>query len=117
MSFSVGTNLSALRALGEKMAVTAHNVAHASSNGFQPARAQVEAGSNGAVRVDIRRDQAVAPGEQDPPGNREAGPEPSGVDLGRELVETIPTSRGYEANLEVVRTRDALLGTVIDLIQ
>lgn len=35
--------------------------------------------------------------------------------LAREITSTIPTQRGYEANLKMVKTQDEMLGTVIDM--
>ena len=40
---------------------------------------------------------------------------PGGTDLGREMTQMISTQRTYEANAQVVRTGDAMLGTLLDL--
>ena len=117
MSISIGSNLSALQAFGTKMSVTANNVANVSSEAFKKSRAVLEEGQNEAVTVDIRKIDDPGPVIQDTRGTETIQRELSNVDLGEELPRTIPTSRGYEANIEVVRTRDEMLGTVIDLLE
>jgi flagellar hook protein FlgE len=117
MSFPIGNNLSALQAFGTKMSVTANNVANVSSEGFKKSRAVLEEGRNQAVTVDIQKIDTPGPVVQDTHGAEPVQRELSNVDLGEELPGTIPTSRGYEANLEIIRTRDEMLGTVIDLFE
>lgn len=114
MSFPIGSNLSALRAYGTKMSVTADNIANVSSEGFKKSRAVLEQGQNEAVKVDIQKIDTPGPVILDTQGVER---ELSNVDPGEELVETIPTSRGYEANIKGIQTRDEMLGTVIDLIE
>ncbi|MCF8062826.1 MAG: flagellar basal body protein [Deltaproteobacteria bacterium] len=117
MSFSIGSNLSALQALGTKMAVTADNVANVSSDAFKKSRAVLEEGENGAVKVDIQKIGTPGPVIQDTRGTEPVERELSNVDLAEELPRTIPTGRGYEANLKIIQTRDEMLGTVIDLLE
>ena len=117
MSISIGSNLSALQAFGTKMSVTANNVANVSSDGFKKSRAVLEEGRGDAVTVDIQKIDTPGPLVQDTRGTEPVERELSNVDLAEELPRTIPTSRGYEANIEVVRTRDEMLGTVIDLLE
>ena len=117
MSLSVGSTLSALRAFGTKMSVTANNVANVSSDGFKRSRAVLEEGRNQSVEVEIQKIDTPGPVIQDIRGTEPVQRELSNVDLAEELPRTIPTSRGYEANLEMIRTKDEMLGTVIDLVE
>jgi len=42
--------------------------------------------------------------------------EGSNVDLAKEITDTIPTQTGYEANLTVIKTRDEMLGMILDIL-
>lgn len=42
--------------------------------------------------------------------------EGSNVDLAKEITDTIPIQNGYEANLTVIKTRDEMLGTILDIL-
>jgi flagellar hook protein FlgE len=113
MISSVYGNLSAMRAFGDKMSVTANNVANAESEEYKKKRALLTEGSEGDVVVDIV--SVETPGAI----RVEAGMETrelSNVDLAEEIVETIPTQRGYEANLTVIKTQDEMTGTILDIL-
>ncbi len=116
MAISVDSTLSAFRAFGTKMGVTTHNVANVETEEFKKSRAVLEEGTRSDVQVDINR--------IDTPGShimtyasdgtmRET--EMSNVDVGEELVESILTQRGYEANVSTIKTLDEVLGTIIDM--
>ena len=42
--------------------------------------------------------------------------EGSNVDPAKEITDTILIQNGYEANLKVVKTRDDMLGTILDIL-
>ncbi len=110
-------NISALMALGTKMGVTANNVANVESEGFKKSRAVLKEGrSNTGVQVDIEKINTPGPVIQVPNENKMIEKELSNVDLVEELSSTIPTQRGYEANLKVIKSLDEMLGSVIDIL-
>jgi len=116
MIFSVDNNISALKAFGAKMGVTANNIANVESEEFKKSSALLQEGERGSVKVDISR--------IDTPGaigtkyidDEQVETEMSNVDLAEEIPETIPTQRGYEANLTVIKTKDEMLATIIDIL-
>ena len=116
MIFSVDNNISALKAFGTKMGVTANNIANVESEAFKKSRALLQEGERGSVEVDISR--------IDTPGSigtkyiddEQVETEMSNVDLAEEIPETIPIQRGYEANLSVIKTKDEMLATIIDIL-
>jgi flagellar basal-body rod protein FlgC len=116
MSFLVGNNLSALQAFGTKMAVTANNVANVSTDEFKRSRAILEEDQNDAVKVDIQQMDEPGPVVYEYGSAETVERELSNVDLGEELPQTIPTQRGYEANIKVFQTKDEMLGTIVDLV-
>jgi flagellar hook protein FlgE len=42
--------------------------------------------------------------------------EMSNVDMAKEITDTIPLQRGYEANLTVIKTKDEMLGSLLDIL-
>ena len=116
MISSVQSNLSALRAFGEKTAVTANNVANVESEGFKKSRALLKEGAGGNVEVDILGIETPGEGKIEVTEDEIKERERSNVDLAEELTETILTRSGYEANAAVVRTRDETLGTLLDIL-
>ncbi len=125
---SIETNLSALGALGTRMAVTANNIANMNTNEFRASRAHLETGpQDQGVRVaDIR--ESTAPGPMVPSLERVEDPdtgrvsteyqyvEGSNTDLAREMVDMISTQHAYDANAAVIRTESEMHGTVLNLI-
>lgn len=109
-------NISALQALGIKMAVSANNIANVESEGFKKSRAVLGEGRTpGSVQVDI--DQIDTPGALVFKDTGAIAPtELSNVDLAEELALTIPTRRNYEANLKMIKSLDDMLGSIIDIL-
>ena len=121
---SMNLGASAMNAHSWGMAVTAHNVANVNTAGF----AVYATGPGGrGVRLDaVLQDSGVAgrlpaevrnnPAVSTAPASMESDfVNPGGTDLGREMTQMISTQRTYEANAQVVRTGDAMLGTLLDL--
>ena len=116
MVSSVNTNISALSALGKKMAVTSNNIANVESEGFKKSRAVLKEGESGSVEVDITRIETPGDTRVEDADGEQVEREFSNVDLAEEITGTIPTQRGYEANLTVIKARDEILGTVLDIL-
>lgn len=108
--------LSSIRAHERKMNVHANNIANANTNGYKRDQAVLQEGRDGAVRVDLTKDMSPAP--QDPLAPDAPGMETelSNVDLADELTGMVPTEIGYKANLKSIRSRDEMLGTLLDTL-
>ncbi len=110
-------NISALMALEKKMGVTANNVANVESEGFKKSRAVLKEGRNNTgVQVEIDKINTPGPIIQVPNDNKMTEKEMSNVNLAEEFALSIPTQRGYEANLKVIKSIDEMLGSVIDIL-
>lgn len=123
----------AMQAHSWGMAVSAHNVANVSTDGFTPQRALFATGPGGrGVTLDtVLRDPPLggAVSAPDRPGTANAAPDaiydaaglppeavhPSGTELAREMPRMIVTQRTYEANAQTVRTADDMLGTLLNI--
>jgi flagellar hook protein FlgE len=116
MIYSTDTNLSALRAFDQKLQVIANNIANVNTEGFKKNRAILKDGPRGDVQVDIDRVETPGRSDFELTDGKIMERELSNVDLSEEIPQTIPTQRGYEANLTLFKTQDEMLGTVIDMI-
>ena len=116
MMDGISSTLSSLQAHDRKLNVNANNIANVNTNGFKRDRAVMEEGHGGDVRVSIRKDMSPAPEDPLAPEAPGVEKELSNVDLADELTGMIPTEIGYKANLKTVRTRDEMLGTLLDTL-
>ncbi|MBU1053022.1 MAG: flagellar basal body protein [Proteobacteria bacterium] len=112
---SVYNNVSALFAFSTKMGVCGNNLANVNTDEFKKSRTDIVELSNGSVDAQIS--------EVDTPGSLYSEPgdqtirEMSNVDIAEEIVQTIPTQHGYEANIKMISVYDEMLGSVIDIIK
>ena len=121
MASAVSNNLSALTAIGHKMAVSANNTANSLTEGFQKSRALLVEGQNNSVQVEISRaGEALSAlqgrqGPEEQNGGGEGGP-PSDVDYAEEAVTQISAQRAFEANIKALQAYDEMTKTVVDII-
>jgi len=113
MISSIYNNISALQAYGKKMSVVSNNVANANTDEFKKSSAILVEGKDNSVTVDIRKSDQPGAIVTDFSGEER---ELSNVDLAEEIPQTIPTQRGYEANLKMIRSIDEMLGSVLDIL-
>ena len=116
MISSISNNLSALKAYGTGLAVKANNIANTDSENLKKSRAIDSEGVNGGVKTEV---QKVDPDNVFPSGTSETNTieaQPSNVDLTEDIPGMIIDQRGFEANLTVIKTREEMLGTVLDII-
>ena len=107
--------LSALRAFGEKLGVTANNIANINTNGFKKSRADLEEASPSGVNVSIHR--VETPGAPLPPDRDTGEPEESSnVSVEEEMVNLITTKQAYTANLKTIKAEEEILGTLFDIL-
>jgi len=108
-------NISALSAFGTKMCVNANNIANASTDEFKKSRADIVETSHRNVEAEV----SIV----DTPGTLYSEPgdqtirELSNVDIAEEIVQTIPTRHGYQANLKMISVYDEMLGSIISIIK
>ena len=131
MSGVVATAQSALNAMTVSMAAAANNVANLDTDGYKAERVGLQTGEDGqgvtvsGVTYDGTTGGMRLVGEPTP--FRDTGDtvniseqglrlaETSNVDPARETVSMIEASRGFEANLAVIRTQDSMAGALLDM--
>ena len=116
MTDGFNTALSALDGFSTTMAVAANNIANVETEAFKKSRALLQEGERGSVEVDISRIDTPGAIRTEYIDDQLVEREMSNVDLAEEIPEIIPTQRGYEANLKVIKTKDEMLGTIIDIL-
>jgi flagellar basal-body rod protein FlgC len=107
--------LSALRAFGQRLGVTANNIANMDTEGFKKSKAVFEEASPYGVNVTIRRIETQGfplPSEE---GINKVC-ESSNVDIKEEMINLITVPHAYAANLKSVKAEDEILGTLLDIV-
>jgi len=115
MSTLIYPALSALRAFGEKLGVTANNVANVNTDGFKKTRALLQDASPSGVTVSLSRIET--PGVPLPPEQTtQASRESSNVEMEEEMVDLLTTKHAYTANLNTVKAEEEMIGTLLDIV-
>ena len=104
-----------LAAFATQVAVTAHNVANVNTNGFKKSQTELIAQETGGVLAVIQKNESAGPAILSDTGYGPAQLELSNVDLGEETVNRIIGQRGFEANIQAIKTADDMLGTLLDI--
>ena len=117
MTFSIQSSLSAIKAFGTKMGVTANNIANVETKGFKKSTATLVEGHKENVEVEITQPDIPGPVIVDETDGQLTETEMSNVDLAEEIPQTILAQRGYEANLATIRTQDEMLKSIIDIVK
>lgn len=119
---SLYVGASALNTSSIGIQTTAHNIANVSTNGFQPISPAFADGPDGiGVRVTgIKRDGQYIGGSLTP-GNDAfaqyaAEHLPSATELAREIPSLIKYKRNFQANVQTIKTADAMLEYLIESI-
>ncbi len=117
MVSTLNSTLSALDAMGKKMAVHANNVANVNTEGFKKSRAVLKEGPNDTVDIEVSK--VNTPGSQysETIGDQVIEMESSNVDIAEEMPQTMLTQRYYQANLKMFSAIDEMLGNLIDIVK
>ncbi|MBL7181084.1 MAG: flagellar basal body rod C-terminal domain-containing protein [Pseudomonadota bacterium] len=117
MIFSVSSSLSAIKAYGVKMGVSADNVANAETDEYKKRRVIFKEGVRNDVQVEIEKVDTPGPIVSEANNGQVTEKELSNVDLTEEIPQAILTQRGFEVNLKTLQTLDEMTGTVIDMFE
>jgi len=99
-----------MRAASLRLQTSAHNVANAQTDGFDPSRVVQQDLSTGGVKATVETIDVANPVVQ----RDGAIVETSATDLAGEMVEQLRAQRSHEANVTTLRTADEMLGSLLD---
>ncbi len=115
MISAIHAALSGVTAFAKQIEVSAHNVANVNTDGFKKSHAELIEADMGGVLPVVQKDNSAGPAVLKDTAQGPAQVELSNVDLGEEAVNQIIAQRGLEANLQTLRTADAMLGSILDM--
>lgn len=125
MNLSASPSAQALSALSTSLNATASNIANMSTEGHQPARAELADGPGGQgvevaaiTRAQGGVDSAGAAQGVTPEGGISTGGVGvvNGVDVAREMVGLMQTERAFSANAVMLRALEQATGHVLNLV-
>ena len=114
---SVGPTLSALAGFGKKMDVTANNIANVATDEFKKSRVTFQEGEHGGVNPVVQQIQTPGFTRETIRNERVTEVESSNVDLAEELPELITTQSAYSANLKTLKSKDNMIGSLLDILR
>lgn len=113
MTQAIQAAYSALTAFGQKLNVTAHNIANINTPGFKRSEAVLE--STNPIGVKLTVNQEESPGISKSSGEAtDPGAELSNVSLDEEIVNLITTESAFRANLKTIQAESETLGNFLD---
>ncbi|MBN1905642.1 MAG: flagellar biosynthesis protein FlgC [Deltaproteobacteria bacterium] len=116
MISSIGNTISALNAYGTGLNVKANNIANADSENFKKSRAVYVEGENGDVIAEISKVGLESELLSFSGAEAVTEAQPSNVELAEEIPGMMIDQKGFEANLSVIKTKDEMLGSILDII-
>jgi len=115
MSLALNSALSALDAYGQKLDVTANNIANLNTDGFKKSRAVLQEADSSGVIVSLSKVNTPGAPVLSENGTGEVR-ESSNVDLAEEIVNLQTAKHGFEANLKTLKTEEEMLGSLFDIL-
>jgi len=112
----LSATLSALQAFGQKLGITAGNIANVNTDGYKKSQALLEEGPHGEVEVREQRIDTPGLPVDLPESGGHAVRESSNVALEEEIPALITTVYGFKANLKAVQAQDEMLGQLLNTV-
>lgn len=109
---SLNSGVSSLKAFQTALDSSAHNVANASTKGFQPEVASFHEVENGGVIVNISKASAQLAAVATTENSVERD---SATDFATEIVNSLQYRTNFELAAKLIKTSDEMLGTLIDI--
>jgi flagellar basal-body rod protein FlgC len=115
MMSTIHSAFSGLGAYAKQVEVSANNVANVNTDGFKKSHTELISVETGGVLPVVRKDDSAGPTVLRDTSYGPTQVEFSNVDLGEEAVNQIIGQRGFEANLQAIKTADDMLGRILDI--
>jgi flagellar basal-body rod protein FlgC len=107
--------LSGLTAFSRQIDVTAHNVANVNTDEFKKSQVELVSVQTGGMLPVVRKDNSAGPTVLRDNGYGPLQAELSNLDFGEEAINQIIGQRGFEANLQALKTAYKMLGSTLDI--
>ncbi len=111
MISGISASISALNAFGTKLSNVAHNVANSNTNGYKKTVSTIAEDSQNLPKVNLMKSNAPGAIIQD----EGLLTETSNVDLAEEFPQMMIAQRGYEANIQALKTQNELLKSIFEI--
>ncbi len=98
-----GSTISSMNAHSTWMDVNANNVANVNSDKFKSIDTKLEADGQNNPQAVLRENESAVAEDR------------SNTDLAKELTDQIPIEKGFGVNVSVIKTKDEMLGTLMDI--
>jgi flagellar basal-body rod protein FlgC len=108
---ALNSGISAMKAFESALDSSAHNVANASTNNFQPQTTRFQEGVNGGVVVNISQASKTLSAQS----NGSSSTLPSETDLGTEITNSLQYKIGFQMAAKLVKTSDEVLDTLVNM--
>lgn len=109
---ALSAGASGLNANQQALGVAAHNIANASTQGFQPQQAQFHEASPGGSGVTLSAQGRGLAAAEGVTGSGSGG---SGTDLATEITNSLVYKASFDLNAKVIQAADERIGTLIDI--
>ncbi|MBP1746364.1 MAG: putative flagellar basal body rod protein [Deltaproteobacteria bacterium] len=112
MISGLSASVSGLWVFVRKLENAARNIANSNTDGYKGKKATIIEDETGLPTVNITVDGSPGASFQDVDGVLR---ETSNVELSKEMTDLLIAKRGYEANLQSIKTQDDMLDSLLDI--
>ena len=112
MVSGISSSLAALFTFGNKLSVTAGNIANVNTDSYKKRVATITDNSAGLPQVDVKVSDSPGALIQEDGVTKET----SNVDLAEEFPQMIVAQRGYEANIKALDAQNQVLKYTLDIL-
>lgn len=111
MITGISASISALYAFGGKLSTVAHNVANSNTNGYKKTVSTIAEDSQSLPKINLMKSNTPGAIIQD----EGLFIETSNVDLAEEFPQMMIAQRGYEANIQALKTQNEVLESIFEI--
>lgn len=111
MISGISASISALYTFGAKLSNSAHNVANSNTNGYKKTVSTITEDNQSLPKVNLTKSNTPGAIIQD----EGLFIETSNVDLAEEFPQMMIAQRGYEANIQSLKTQNEVLKSIFEI--
>jgi len=112
MISEISASISGLLTFGNKLSNTAHNIANSNTDGYKTKVATITEDDKGLPKVNLVKSNTSGALVEEYGVTRET----SNVDLAAEFPQMMIAQRGYEANIQALKTQNEVLKSILNIV-